>query len=218
MIAVWSDPVRGGVAGALSAFFHLSLFMVALQLAGPARHVSIPVEIEIVTRSPHKETPKPSRPEPSPVRVMPPKPVTQPRPVPPAMTIPEAVPEPDSPGEGAIGPALPVTPGVAEAPRPREPVYTPLVQVTRMPTFKIMVEPVYPALAKRLERDGTVIVEVNISEKGEVLKVEVVQGAGSGFDEAAKKAIERSSFEPARVGERTVAVVVRIPIRFRIKD
>lgn len=120
--------------------------------------------------------------------------------------------------EEAVAPALPVAPFVPEAPAMKEPVYMPLVQVTQMPAFKTKMEPFYPELARRLEKEGTVILELNISEEGEVLKVEVVKGVGFGFDEAARDAIERSSFEPARVGDRPVAVVVRIPIRFRFKD
>ncbi|MFY9268591.1 MAG: energy transducer TonB, partial [Candidatus Manganitrophaceae bacterium] len=119
-------------------------------------------------------------------------------------------------GDGGVG-GPGGGPGGGGITQTREPLYAPLVQVTRMPLFKGKVVPVYPEEAKRLEKEGTVILEVRISEGGEVLKVDVVQGAGYGFDEAAKEAMERLRFEPAYLGDRPVAVILRIPIRFRLK-
>ncbi len=96
--------------------------------------------------------------------------------------------------------------------------FIPLVKVTKMPIFKTRVAPVYPPLAKQLEKEGTVIVDISISETGNILKVKIVQKLGLGFDEAVLEAMRQSSFEPAQVGDMPVAVVVRIPITFRFKD
>ncbi|MBI3611451.1 MAG: energy transducer TonB [Nitrospirae bacterium] len=217
----WSDPVRGGMGLLLSALFHVSLFMTALQLSGPARRVSLPVEIEIITatRPPAVERLQPL----PPAKVLPTRPERPVTTVLPTAPSPESVPaEPAAPMPESAGlptetvpPVMPSEPAVSDT---KAPVYTPLTQVSRLPTFKTKVEPVYPELARRLEKEGTVMVEVTISESGDVMKAEVVQELGFGFDEAAKAAMERSRFEPARAGDRPVAVVVRIPIRFRFKD
>ena len=98
------------------------------------------------------------------------------------------------------------------------PEFTPLTKVTKMPLFKEQVSPTYPTLAKRSEKEGTVILEVGITETGRVLETKVIQGLGFGFDEAAQEAILKSTFEPAYVGDKAVAVVVQIPIKFRFRD
>ncbi len=222
MIERWSDPVRIGMGLLLSVLFHFSLFMTALQLSGPARRVSLPFEVEIITST------RPQAVErlqlPTPAKVLPNRPIptvlpTEPPPesVPESVSVEPVVPTPDSVGLPSE-PAPPVMPSVPAESDTKAPVYTPLTQVSRLPIFKTKVDPVYPELARRLEKEGTVMVEVTISESGDVMKAEVVQGLGFGFDEAAKAAMERSRFEPARVGDRPVAVVVRIPIRFRFKD
>lgn len=100
----------------------------------------------------------------------------------------------------------------------QRPEFTPLIKVTKMPSFKEQVTPIYPVIAKRFEKDGTVIVEVSITETGRVLETKIVQGVGFGLDEAAQEAMKKSTFEPAYVGDRAVAVVVRIPIKFRFRD
>ncbi len=97
-------------------------------------------------------------------------------------------------------------------------VYIPLIEVTRMPIFKTRIAPTYPEEAKRREKEGTVILDVSISATGEVVDVVVKKKAGFGFDEAAIAAMRQSNFNPAFVGDRPVAVIVRVPIQFRFKD
>ncbi len=122
----------------------------------------------------------------------------------------------------SVGPrvdsSLPGGLGTEGAGAPVGPVYIPLTEVTRMPGFKTKAAPVYPEQARQLEKEGVVTLEVSISEKGSVLDVVVVQRAGFGFDEAAIEAIKKSHFEPAYVGDQPVAVIVRLPIRFRFRD
>jgi TonB family protein len=55
----------------------------------------------------------------------------------------------------------------------------------------------YPAEALRAGLSGTVVLEIDIDEKGVVGNISVKQGAGHGFDEAAVEAAKRWKWQPA---------------------
>jgi periplasmic protein TonB len=76
----------------------------------------------------------------------------------------------------------------------------------------------YPSQAKKRNLEATVILEADIDETGSVEEVRVVKPAGFGFDEAAAKYIRESKFSPAYVGDRSVAVVMRIAVQFSLSD
>lgn len=86
------------------------------------------------------------------------------------------------------------------------------------PAFLRRVIPVYPEQARRLGREGRVILRLTIDARGNLLKVEVLKAAGFGFDEAAVAAIKRSSFRPATVKGQAVASIARLPIRFVLRN
>jgi periplasmic protein TonB len=82
------------------------------------------------------------------------------------------------------------------------------------PSFLHKVVPSYPALAKRLEKEGTVLLRVTIDEQGRPLEIVVLKKAGFGFDEEAVKAIKDSSFVPAKRDGKPLACRALLPIRF----
>ena len=82
------------------------------------------------------------------------------------------------------------------------------------PQFLRRSMPSYPALAKRLDKEGTVLLRVTIDERGHAVAVEVVRGAGFGFDEEAVKAVKDSTFLPARREGNPVTCKAFLPIRF----
>ncbi|MGQ9689646.1 MAG: TonB family protein, partial [Desulfobaccales bacterium] len=86
------------------------------------------------------------------------------------------------------------------------------------PAFLRRVMPVYPEGARRLGKEGRVVLRLTIDAGGNLVKVEVVEGAGFGFDEAAVAAVKRSSFRPAMVNGQPVTSVAKLPIRFVLKD
>ncbi len=86
------------------------------------------------------------------------------------------------------------------------------------PSFLRKVVPCYPALAKRLEKEGTVLLRVTIDEQGRPLEIEVLKKAGFGFDEEAVKAIKDSSFVPAKRDGKPLACRAILPIRFVLKQ
>ncbi len=91
-----------------------------------------------------------------------------------------------------------------------------VAEVSQLPQFKTQMKAVYPEGAKRAGIEGVVILQVDIDAAGSVMNVSVVQGLGSGCDEAAVEAIKQSTFTPALAGADPVPVRIRIPYRFKI--
>lgn len=90
-----------------------------------------------------------------------------------------------------------------------------LGQVDRPPELKKRVDPKYPASAKAMGIEGQVMVNVLISETGDVVEVVVVQGLRGGFDEATVTAVKQWKYEPAIKDGLKVKVWKPITITFR---
>ncbi len=86
------------------------------------------------------------------------------------------------------------------------------------PSFGRRVAPVYPALARRLGREGTVVLKLAIDAEGRLQTVEVVQAASFGFTEAALTAIRQSSYRPALRSGRPVQAQALVTIRFTLRS
>ncbi len=78
--------------------------------------------------------------------------------------------------------------------------------------------PIYPKLARRLGKEGIVLLRLTIDERGRLRDVEVLKKAGSGLDEAAIKAMRESAFKPAEKNGKPIACRVRAPIRFVLRS
>ena len=74
----------------------------------------------------------------------------------------------------------------------------------------------YPEMARRIGRQGTVVVVAFIDETGIVQKAEIKEGIGLGCDEAAASAVLKTRFQPATQRGIAVRVRVSIPIRFKL--
>ena len=86
------------------------------------------------------------------------------------------------------------------------------------PRFLRKTIPAYPPVAKRLQKEGNVLLRVTIDERGLPVDVEIVKGAGFGFDEEAVKAVQCSTFVPAKKEGKPLACKVLLPIRFVLKQ
>lgn len=86
------------------------------------------------------------------------------------------------------------------------------------PSFLHKVIPCYPALAKRLEKQGTVLLRVTIDERGRPVEIEVLKKAGFGLDEEAVKAVKDSTFVPAKRDGKPLMCKALLPIRFVLKE
>ncbi|KRP53735.1 energy transducer TonB [Pseudomonas synxantha] len=153
-----------------------------------------PVEDELAVKPPPpKPIPKPKpvvKPVPKPVA----KPVEQP-PAPPAPPQPVAAPAPPAP------PApKPVTPASASAGYLKNPA------------------PEYPSLAMRRGWEGTVLLRVHVLASGRPGEVQIQKSSGRDqLDDAARAAVKRWSFVPAKQGNDPIDGWVSVPIDFKIK-
>ncbi len=97
------------------------------------------------------------------------------------------------------------------------PTPVPIFQVSSLPRFVHRADPVYPQSMKQQGKEGTVLIEALVDKFGAVRKVDVIQSAGVLFDQAAINAIQGSTFIPAHTNGKPVPVILRIPIRFRLR-
>jgi protein TonB len=80
--------------------------------------------------------------------------------------------------------------------------------------------PPYPLVARRLGKEGVVVLEVVVAPDGRPTDVRVVQSAGfPALDESALATVrDRWRFVPARRNGIGVESRVTVPIRFRLDD
>lgn len=74
--------------------------------------------------------------------------------------------------------------------------------------------PLYPFSARRMGKEGKVVLRLTLDGSGALKQVEVVEAGGYGFTEAAIQAVNRSTFSPARRNGILVASRVLFPVRF----
>lgn len=81
------------------------------------------------------------------------------------------------------------------------------------------VNPAYPAVASAKKIEGTVILSLLISEKGDVSDVKLLRAAGgaSGLNEAAMAAVKKWKFRPAVKDGKRVKVWMTYPIVFKLQ-
>lgn len=90
--------------------------------------------------------------------------------------------------------------------------------VSGAPRFIRRVEPVYPPIARRLGKEGEVVLRLFLDEGGLLERIEVVRKGNFGFTEAAVDAMRRSVFAPASRDGRPEASLVLVPVRFVLRE
>lgn len=79
-------------------------------------------------------------------------------------------------------------------------------------------QPVYPPLSRRLREEGRVVLRVLVNATGLVDEIEIVNRSGfARLDEAAREAVRRWKFAPARAGGQAVAGWALVPIAFNLQ-
>lgn len=76
--------------------------------------------------------------------------------------------------------------------------------------------PEYPARERLLGREGRVSLVVEVDATGAVRNVRVARSAGEAFDASAQRAVERTRFRAARLGDRPVASTVTVNVTFEL--
>ena len=116
-------------------------------------------------------------------------------------------------------PAAPVAPAgtVAENSAPAAPVsYSP---ARFNAAYLHHPSPVFPPLSRRLGEEGKVLLRVKVSVAGQPVAVDVEKSSNfERLDEAARNAVSRWRFLPARRGDEPVEGAVIVPIVFRLDD
>ena len=86
------------------------------------------------------------------------------------------------------------------------------------PKKKFQVEPDYPESAKKAEKEGEVILQATVDEKGNPKDIKALTNLGFGFEAAAIAALKKSTFHPATKGGQPVSKLVQIGYKFTLKD
>ncbi|KAF0221997.1 MAG: TonB family, partial [Rhodospirillaceae bacterium] len=114
-----------------------------------------------------------------------------------------------------VAASLPVLPATATA---RMPPALPLV-VLRADFLTPPAPPAYPAAARRLGIEGTVIIRALVEHPGEPSQVTLWQSSGESLlDRSALEAVRRWRFRPMTQGGTTIAAWVEVPITFSITN
>jgi periplasmic protein TonB len=86
------------------------------------------------------------------------------------------------------------------------------------PGFIHRVLPRFPRRAQVQGKEGTVVLRLSIDHEGHLSHVEIVSGAGNGFDEEAVRAIQKSTFFPAVRNGRPVTCLALLSVRFQLES
>jgi len=86
------------------------------------------------------------------------------------------------------------------------------------PIYRSNPSPKYPRIARIRGYQGHVLLDVLVDRDGNVQDLKVFKSSGYPLlDRAAASSVKQWLFEPGRVGEKKVAMWVRVPIRFELK-
>lgn len=203
----------------------IASFPVPLGRRGTAAAVVIALHvllaIALITGLAHRVLPQPDDGVPRVVVLPTPRPVPQPPVRPPAVDMPQPTGlidtvRPDIPA--FVGPQTAVDDGWTRpfvAPVP-EPVPTPAAPST-MPRVLKSSEPPYPAVARRMGQEGSVLLRVRVDALGRPEAVEVARTSGySVLDAAAMDAVRGWRFVPAQAEGRAISAWVTFTVTFRL--
>ena len=91
------------------------------------------------------------------------------------------------------------------------------VSVLATPLYAENPQPDYPALARRRNWQGTVLLAVQVSEQGIVDKVRIAKSCGHDLlDRSASKAVAGWKFQAGLKNGRPAAMEVLIPVHFKL--
>ena len=86
------------------------------------------------------------------------------------------------------------------------------------PAYKVKVKPKYPESAKKAGKEGEVLLQATIDEKGNPKDIIALTNLGFGLEDAAIAALKKSTFRPAMKGNTAISKQVQIPYDFKLGD
>jgi len=93
-----------------------------------------------------------------------------------------------------------------------------VVRLREPPAFAYFEKPEYPARARRLGKEGKVVLQVTIDEKGNVVKVDVDEATDQMFVANSVSAAKRWKFHPYKKDGVPVACRAQQPLSFRLQE
>lgn len=90
-------------------------------------------------------------------------------------------------------------------------------ELTQKPKVTREVKAKYTEEARQKGLEGSVVCDLVIGDNGRIRSVTLIQGLGSGLDEAALEALKSFEFSPAKIGDKFVAVKIRYKYRFQLQ-
>lgn len=214
---LWQDPFapresasRRALRFGLIAALHISLIAGVVSLASDPRLQQSARELVvrlIELPPPMPEVVKP--PKPQPVK---PETVRKPAPPPPVMT---AAAEAPAPAAFAVAPQPPAPPMLPPVQAP--PAAAPVTAARFDADYLHNPKPVYPVFSRRMNEEGKVQLRVRVSAEGTALEVEIRQSSGfPRLDAAAREAVSKWRFVPAKRGDEAIESWVGVPIVFKL--
>lgn len=95
--------------------------------------------------------------------------------------------------------------------------YLAFYRLSRLPSFRLRSEPVYPGQERMTGSEARVLVQIYLDEHGAVDDVVIKKSGGKLFDTAVIDAVRQSSFHPGYMGDKAVPTVIQIPYTFKLK-
>ena len=86
------------------------------------------------------------------------------------------------------------------------------------PKVKFLAEKKYPEAASKAGKEGEVLLQVTIDEKGIPRDIVALTKIGFGFEAAAIEMLRKSTFRPATKAGKPISLQVQIPVIFTLKD
>jgi TonB family protein len=84
------------------------------------------------------------------------------------------------------------------------------------PQLLFKVEPEYSEEARKAKFQGTVLLYVEVDEKGLPRNIRVIRPLGLGLDQKAIEAVEKWKFSPGKKDGKPVPVQAQIEVNFRL--
>ncbi len=95
--------------------------------------------------------------------------------------------------------------------------YVPFYLVEELPQALTSINPDYPEEARSLGVEGRVTMEIGLDEKGKVWEVTILKSPHPSLSAAARKAVLKTHFTPAKLNGQARAVKMQFSIRFRLE-
>lgn len=86
------------------------------------------------------------------------------------------------------------------------------------PKILSSIVPVYPAVARKNKKEGTVLLQLTIDENGNLVDIEILEDPGWEFVESAVNAVKKTKFLPAKLNDEPIVSKALLRVRYELDD